>query len=150
MSNYSFNLPLMETAFRYCGFKTLQEFKDDSGYSARWYYNIVHNSNVLLTALLDICTKYHLDPKAFFIEPNTVIAEVKTTRVFTFAWELKDYVILPDGSTKLFMKVLDPKIPFTTRQRFLRPGNSTMRAQHLIYALNTYNLTPDQFFIPLY
>lgn len=150
MSNYSFNLPLMETVFRHCGFKTLQEFKDDCGYSARWYYNIVHNSDVLLTTLLQICTKYHLDPRAFFIEPNTVIAEVKTTQVFTFAWERKPYVILPDGSTKRFMQVLDPKIPFTTRQRFLRPVNPTMRAQHLIYALNTFNLTPDQFFISKY
>ncbi|MBP5523210.1 MAG: hypothetical protein J6X74_03200 [Bacteroidaceae bacterium] len=47
------------------------------------------------------------------------------------------------------MKLLNQTTPFLTRQRFLRHGDdSTIKASDIIYILNTYNLRPDQFFIP--
>ena len=149
MDDYQFNTQLMRTLYLHCGFKTLAQFKQDCSFSSKFYYNIMQRNDVRMSYLLNICNKYGINPVAFFISPSVPTPLIHTAYTCHFVWESQEYLTLPDGSAQKIMKLLNQTTPFLTRQRFLRHGDdSTIKASDIIYILNTYNLRPDQFFIP--
>lgn len=149
MNDYQFNTQLMRTLYLHCGFKKLQEFKEVVPFSPTLWYNAIHKEDIHLPSLLSLCNQFHINPCAFFIREGEVIPSIHTDNTYKVVWEVEHYVVLPDGSARKIMHLLNPRYAFTTKQRMLRPGSSsTMKASDIIYILNTYNLRPDQFFIP--